>query len=412
MALNRQIKKLPGVLQTEVQKEFYSATFDQVFSSANVEAAQGFIGRRSSDVLDPLVDVYLGEPTKERAAYQLEPIAYAVNAALKDSNHMFYEDFINYIEHKGGNVGNHDRLFADQYYSFAPPIDIDKYLNYQNYLWLPGDGTDATNTSPILFLQSGSLVGAAYDAFIESKIIGAKTFNTGEDLLPANVELTSSMRVQFEGSLSYNTPFYLEGVGRSIRLVTQRSPLYPTVDSAINIVLDPALDPGHPDYGVEPTTNPLAAQQLLFTPDYITIERGSVEGSAWERSNRWFHEDAVDVITQAGQLQGAEVNTSGNGYEIGNVLPVNIGDGTGGSFVVTSIALGGAINGVNVFTRGEGYSTAQANETGVPSPVSNLQWDNDDPFGIGSAWDPDNVLTNPSGWLTELAQDETDFNET
>ena len=96
MALNRQIKKLPGVLQTEVQQEFYAATFDQVFSSANVEAAQGFIGRRSSDVLDPLVDVYLGEPTKERAAYQLEPIAYDVNSALQDSNHMFYEDFVNY----------------------------------------------------------------------------------------------------------------------------------------------------------------------------------------------------------------------------------------------------------------------------------------------------------------------------
>jgi len=402
MALNRQIKKLPGVLQTEVQKEFYAATFDQVFSSANVEAAQGFIGRRSSDVLDPLVDVYLGEPTKERAAYQLEPIAYAVNGALEDSNHMFYEDFVNYIEHKGGNVGNHDRLFADLYYSFAPPIDIDKYLNYQNYLWLQGDGTDATNTAPILFLQSGSLVGAAYDDFIENNIIGSTTFNTGEDLQPSNIELTSSMRVQFEGSLSYNEPFYLEGVGRSIRLVTQRSVVYPTVDSEIDITMPTG----------EPVTNPAAEQLLLSKSDYMTIERGSVEGSAWERSNRWFHEDAVDVITQVGQLQGASINQGGVGYEIGNVLLVNVGDGTGGSFIVTSIGLGGVINGVNVFTRGSGYSFAQADETGVPSLVSDLQWDNEDPFGLGSAWDPDNVITNPSGWLTELGQDETDFDQT
>ena len=395
MALNRQIKKLPGVLQTEVQKEFYAATFDQLFSSANVEAAQGFIGRRSSNVLDPLVDVYLGEPTKERAAYQLEPIAYAVNAALEDSNQMFYEDFVNYIEHKGGNVGNHDRLFADQYYSFAPPIDIDKYLNYQNYLWLQGDGTDATNTAPILFLQSGSLSGAAFDTWIEANIIGATTFNTGQDLVPNNVDLTSSMRVQFEGSLSYDTPFYLEGVGRSIRLVTQASVVYPTVDSDINITLEPPS---------EPTTNPAAAQQLLTTPDYMTIERGSVEGSAWSRTNRWFHEDAVDVITQVGQLQGAAVNLGGNGYEIGNVLLVNVGDGEGGSFVVTSIALGGVINGVSVFTRGSGYSFAQADETGVSSPVSDLQWDDEDPFGLGSAWDPDNVLTNPSSTACSWAR--------
>ena len=115
MTLKRFIKKLPRVLQTEVQKEFYAATFDQLFNPANVEQAQGFIGRRSWEVLDPLVDNYLSEPNKNRAAYQLEPIAYAVNAALKDSNHLFYADLLNYIEHRGGTVSNHDRLFSDLY---------------------------------------------------------------------------------------------------------------------------------------------------------------------------------------------------------------------------------------------------------------------------------------------------------
>ena len=50
MALRRFVNKLPGVLQTEVQKEFYAATFDQLFNPANVESAQGFIGRRTGDV--------------------------------------------------------------------------------------------------------------------------------------------------------------------------------------------------------------------------------------------------------------------------------------------------------------------------------------------------------------------------
>jgi hypothetical protein len=420
MTLRRFVKKLPGVLQTEVQKEFYAATFDQVFNPANVESAQGFIGRRTSDVLDPTTDVYLEEPTKNRASYQLEPIAYAVNSALQDTNQLFYEDLINYLEHRGGNIDNHGRLFADEYYSFAPPIDVDKYLNYQNYLWLPGDGSDPTNTAPIAFVSAAddNLTPADMDAIIEGTydpasvgatkgIIGSRTFNTSEAvyqeqqlLSPRNFEFTSGIRVQFIGSASYNKPFYIEGVGRAIRLVAEEDVLYPS--STVDIVEESPA---------EPTPLADAATNLLATPDYITIERGSVEGSAWARSNRWFHEDAVDTLTQLGQLQGGTIIQGGNGYSIGDVLLINIGDGVNGSFVVTSVALGGVINGISVFTRGEGYTFAIVDETGVPTPVSELQWDNDDPFGLGSAWDPDNVVNNPSGYLTIIGQNETDFDE-
>jgi hypothetical protein len=403
MAQRRFVKKLPGVLQTEVQKEFYAATFDQVFNPANVESAQGFIGRRTGDVLDPSVDNYLEEPTKNRAAYQLEPIAYAVNAALEDTNQFFYEDILNYIRHKGGNISNHDRLFADNYYSFSPPIDVDKYLNYQNYLWLPGDGSDPTNTAPVgylLFSGTGSNPAAQYDAIIESLIIGAETFNTSQDtrLVPQNFEFTSGMRIQFVGSASYNRAFYVEGVGRGIRLVEEEQVVYPSTE--VDIIDDTTKE-----------LLPNATQLLLENPDYITVERGSVEGSAWARSNRWFHEDSVDAITSLGQLQGGTIVQGGNGYSIGDVLLVNVGDGTGGSFVVTSVALGGVIDGIAVFTRGSGYNFAIVDETGVASPLTQLQWDNQDPFGLGSAWDPDNVISNPSAYLTVANQDETDFDE-
>ena len=224
------VKKLPIVLQTEVQKEFYAATFDQLFNKAEVEQAQGFIGRRSSEILDPIVDNYLDEPTKLRAAYQLEPIAYAVNAALEDTNQYFYEDILNYLDYRGGNTLNHDRLFADLYYSFAPPIDYDKFLNYQNYLWLDDGG-------PIVFMQyTGTTTydnivyasaALAYDALIEDIIIDASTFNTSSTntITPTSFDLSSGMRVQFEGSASYNRPYWVEGVGRSIRLVSAETNL-------------------------------------------------------------------------------------------------------------------------------------------------------------------------------------------
>jgi len=394
--IQRFVNKLPGVLQTEVNKEFYAATFDQLFNPAAVEQAQGFIGRRTSDVLDPLVDNYLGEPNKNRASYQLEPIAYAVNAALQDSNHVFYEDLLNYVKHHGGNVDNHDRLFSDLYYAFAPPIDIDKFLNYQNYLWL--EATETSNTAPIAFIQAPGKDGLEFDDIIDGSlgnlnpIIGSTSYNTSnnDNLIPANFELSSGMRVQFSGSASYDEPLYVECVGRSIRLVTDKSLL------GFDRLFDGSGNRLAPD---------------LSVADYITIERGSCEESPWARTNRWFHEDAVDSITALGQLNGGTVTTAGQNYNIGDNLPVNVGDGINGSFVVTGLAgPGGEITSVAVLNRGTDYSFAQHDGAGsVPAVLQPLEWDSDIVGGLGSAWDPNSIATNATAWLTILGQTQDDF---
>ena len=403
--IQRFIKKLPGVLQTDVQKEFYSATFDQLFNPANVEQAQGFIGRRSSEILNPSTDNYLPEPDKLRAAYQLEPIAFAINAALEDSNQVFYNDLLSYIEHRGGNTLNHDRIFADLYYSFAPPVDNDKFLNYQNYLWLEDGG-------PTVFIQAPGITDlpggdVAFDTFIETNIIGKESVNTSSlidlapSLTPTNFKLSSGMRVQFEGSLSYDTPLWVEGVGRTIRLV----------DNASNLLVNPFTPPEDATIqGFDGLFNkPFGTPGRLPTPDltiadYITIERGSCEGSPWARTNRWMHEDAVDTITTLGQILGGTIRTGfeGTGYSINDVVSVNIGDGVNGSFIITGVSLG-VVTSIAVNKRGQGYSFATVDQTGVPSATVPLLWDTL-PSGDGSVWDDD---TTP--FRTVQGQDETDF---
>ena len=419
--IQRFVKKLPGVLQTEVQAQFYSATFDQLFNKAEVEQAQGFIGRRSSLIFDPAVDNYLDEPTKLRAAYQLEPIAYAVNAALEDSNQYFYEDLLDYIEYRGGNTLNHDRLFADLFYSFAPPIDYDKFLNYQNYLWLEDGG-------PIVFMQySGTSVyetvdygtsALAFDALIEDIIIGAISFNTSQapTLTPTAFDLSSGMRIQFEGSSLYDRPYWIEGVGRSIRLVPAETNLLVVPQDVTN-----AVDADVTIFGYDgefDTQEPIPPGTLVVPnpdhtiADYITIERSSCDGSPWTRTNRWMHEDAVDSITLLGQLLGGTVRSGfeGNGYIVNQVVRINIGDGadltpgTGlhdsGSFIITSVLPGGIVSGIEVHERGQGYSFATVDETGSVSPSIPMLWDGN----TGEFWDLDNLP-----FLTVEGQDETDF---
>lgn len=136
--IEKNYTKLPRYLQTETNKKFLSATIDQLLSKRNSEKLNGYIGRRVGGFYDPVDDYYINERSRGRMNYQLEPIGVSKNPnTLDDSNEVFYEDFLNYIKFYNGNISNHDRLFETEYYSFAPPIDMDKFINYQNYYWIP-----------------------------------------------------------------------------------------------------------------------------------------------------------------------------------------------------------------------------------------------------------------------------------
>jgi hypothetical protein len=140
MAKESFIKRLPGYLQTPVNQKFFKATVDQLLSPRNSEKVLGFIGRRQGGFYAPMTDYYIEEPSTNRTNYQLEPIAVVQNSlTAENDNEVFYEDFLNRLRFYGGNTSNHDRLFESEYYSFAPPIDIDKFLNYSNYIWITKD---------------------------------------------------------------------------------------------------------------------------------------------------------------------------------------------------------------------------------------------------------------------------------
>ena len=436
--LRRMVRKLPVVFQTDTQKEFFAATFDQLFSPANVEQAQGYIGRKSSTVNRAPADNYIGEPTKGRSAYQLEPMAYAVDSTtLNDRNEQFYEDLVNYIQFRGGDVSNHDRLFADRFYSFAPPIDIDKFTNYQNYVWLASstdqstivgqteanfdniglngtwnsgtgyvdneiiileDGTriivdtqvgglvteftiivDSTSgfasgtpqaqasTSgigesfelttgalnetafesgmPVVYVEAATYTGAQFDTLIETLVIGQESFNTSQDpnLLPSGFEFTSGMRVQFVGSASYDNVYAVERVGRGIRLL-------------------------------EPYPISWSSGTDIATRDYLTIERGSLEGSAWTRTNRWYNIAVVESVQALGQVIDALMINPGSGYSVNDELPV-IGDGINAYVKVLGVDFLGAITDYEVSHHGQDYTYGAIDETGFSVTGGYSAWD-------------------------------------
>lgn len=136
MATKRTINFLPSVFQTDTNRKFLAATLDQLVSEPEFVRLDGFIGRKFAPTYKT-TDSYIPEPDSDRQSYQLEPSVLVKNSNGDVEFYSNYPDLVNKIAFYGGLTNNHDRLFSNEYYTFNGLFDQDKFVNYQQYFWLP-----------------------------------------------------------------------------------------------------------------------------------------------------------------------------------------------------------------------------------------------------------------------------------
>jgi len=127
---------LPKFYRTEANKKFLQATVDQLIQPGTVKKVNGYVGRKNSKSTTGS-DIFLDAANKPRQDYQLEP-----GLLVKDSldNTTFfkdYQDYINQLGVFGSLTNNHSRLNNQEFYSWDPHINWDKFVNFQQYYWLP-----------------------------------------------------------------------------------------------------------------------------------------------------------------------------------------------------------------------------------------------------------------------------------
>lgn len=127
---------LPRFYRTKSNKKFIQATLDQLVQPGTVKKINGYIGNKTAKSVTKK-DIFLEAANKERQDYQLEPAA-----VIKDflGNTTFFKDYIDHINHIdvfGGITNNHGRLNKEEFYSWNPHVCWDKFVNYQQYYWLP-----------------------------------------------------------------------------------------------------------------------------------------------------------------------------------------------------------------------------------------------------------------------------------
>ena len=250
--------QLPVVLQTKAIKNFFEATVEQLYSEANIEPINGFIGKKTGDEAE-LSGAFIEENTADRKQYNLVPAVNNLNPLSGDSeNLMFYDEFIDTLNVYGVTTTDHNKIFGSRYRSFMPPIDIDKFVNYQEYYWYP-DGPAAKTIEVTLDNPIN----------IDVDVIGKKTFSYGttvfrngmivvfsdnQNVIPTGASTTATFKAGVE--------YIVGGVGESIYLVEKQL-----------------------------TSSTLYGGSRVSNKDYLVIERGSANNNAWSRVNHWYHRD-------------------------------------------------------------------------------------------------------------------------
>ena len=199
MSRVRSLDFLPEVFQTETNKQFLSATLDQLVQEPKLKQTSGFIGKKSGPGVTGS-DAYIAESNSTRANYQLDP-----GVVFLKQNQNAVEDMVSYpgliesLGSKGAFTNKADRLFDSQYYSWDPMMDFDKFVNFGQYYWLV-NGPDLVD----VYATTVNLV----DDFAVTRSGTGYTFSDVPGRLPT-ITLARNGNYTFEVNQSGN-PFYIQ----------------------------------------------------------------------------------------------------------------------------------------------------------------------------------------------------------
>ena len=127
---------IPKFYQSLDNVRFIQSTIDQLVQKGSTRKISGYVGRKNAKSVKGN-DVFIDAVDATRQNYQLEP---SVVITDKQNNVTFFKDYIDYINQLksfGGDVSNHERINKQEFYSWNPHIDWDKFVNFQQYYWLP-----------------------------------------------------------------------------------------------------------------------------------------------------------------------------------------------------------------------------------------------------------------------------------
>jgi len=126
---------LPNVFRSDTNDKFLSGVVDPLVQPGVVEKLSGYVGRRFGKTYKGN-DIYLDSDNTLRSRYQLEP---GITIEKNDQVEKFYDylDLKNMLSFFGNSIEDDSKTTNQEHYTWNPPIDWDKFINYREYFWVP-----------------------------------------------------------------------------------------------------------------------------------------------------------------------------------------------------------------------------------------------------------------------------------
>ena len=269
----KSVNLLPEFLRSTKNSKFLATTIDQFIQKPQLERIDGYVGSTNTPNYNTATDIYISESLPLRRDYQLDPALVVKDASGNVNDVVALDDLINEISRQGGLTDNLDRLFRTKFYSYNPHIDWDKLINYQQYYWMP-TGPETVDVDGIVELAIN----------IDLEILGQKSYTS-----PSGVIFSNGMKIRFGKNVipaSYaDKEYFIEGVGTSITLTDYTSLVgSEVIANTFNENFDATP---FDDYPFD------TFKKLPLVPEYVTINRASIDLNPWSRYNRWVHKDVI-----------------------------------------------------------------------------------------------------------------------
>ena len=120
---------------TPVNQSLVENTFNRFLTKDETVESIGTIGQPDAALA---LNRQLKEDTIHRQTYQLQPLVHKKVATVDYT--MSFKDMLSELERLGVDVNRLPSWGDTEQFNFAPPVDLDKLINYRDYYWYDPDG--------------------------------------------------------------------------------------------------------------------------------------------------------------------------------------------------------------------------------------------------------------------------------
>jgi len=341
LPIRRSVELLPVVFQTDANDKFLSGVLDPLVQPGVLDKVVGYIGRRYEKTYSGK-DVYVDTDQTLRSRYQLEPGVIYKNQE-KVENFYDYLDFKNQLKFFGNNDDRDDKITSQVHYTWNPPIDWDKFINYREYYWEPngppstkvfGQSTKITSTYKVVLGTTKNTFVFTPDSYTNNPTIVLYRGQTYKFRVNAPGE-GFSIRTNYDtGSLLFK-PNYGYSAGSLVvydsKLWRAKQDINPLDGSSIALdsqdweYVEPASSGSALEYKKGVTNNGTENGTLTFTVPYdapdVLFYQGLITPDCF---GRFLISDieANTFVDVEKEILGKSTYTSGNGIEFSNGMIV------------------------------------------------------------------------------------------